>query len=33
MVKMQLIGGPIVNAIIGLIVAAFIKKEKDVSPV
>jgi len=33
MVRMQLIGGPIVNAIIGLIVAAFIKKEKDVSPV
>ncbi len=33
MVKMSLIGGPIVNAIIGLIVAAFIKKEKDISPV
>jgi len=33
MVRMQLIFGPIVNAIIGLIVAAFIKKEKDVSPV
>jgi hypothetical protein len=33
MVKMSLIGGPIVNAIIGLIVAAFIKKEKDVIPV
>ena len=31
MVKMQLIGGPIVNAIIGLIVAAFIKKEKDIT--
>ncbi len=31
MVKMQLIAGPIVNAIIGLIVAAFIKKEKDIS--
>ena len=31
MVKMQLIGGPIINAIIGLIVAAFIKKEKDIS--
>jgi hypothetical protein len=33
MVRMQLIGGPIVNAIIGLIVAAFIKKEQDVTPV
>ncbi|MDF1575768.1 MAG: DUF4199 domain-containing protein [Bacteroidales bacterium] len=30
MVKMALIFGPIVNAFIGLIVAAFIKKEKDV---
>jgi len=34
MIKMTLIAGPIVNAIIGLIVAAFIKKEKDItSPV
>lgn len=31
MIKMQLIGGPIVMAIIGLIVAAFIKKEKDIT--
>ena len=30
MVKVALIAGPIVNAIIGLIVAAFIKKEEDV---
>jgi len=30
MVRMALIIGPIVNAFIGLIVAAFIKKEKDV---
>lgn len=30
MVKMALIIGPIVNAVIGLIVAAFLKKEKDV---
>ena len=30
MVRMALIIGPIVNAIIGLIVAAFIKKEEDV---
>ena len=34
MIRMGLILGPIVNAIIGLIVAAFIKKEKDItSPV
>jgi hypothetical protein len=34
MIKMALIFGPVVNAIIGLIVAAFIKKEKDItSPV
>jgi hypothetical protein len=31
MVKMALILGPIVNALIGLIVAAFIKKEKDIT--
>jgi len=31
MIKMALIFGPIVNAFIGLIVAAFIKKEKDIS--
>lgn len=31
MIKMALIFGPIVNAIIGLIVAAFIKKEKDIT--
>ncbi len=31
MVKMALIFGPIVNAIIGLIIAAFIKKEKDIT--
>ena len=34
MIRMGLILGPVVNAIIGLIVAAFIKKEKDItSPV
>ena len=33
MVKMGLIFGPVINAFIGLIVAAFIKKEKDVTPV
>ena len=33
MIKVSLIAGPIVNAILGLIIAAFIKKEKDVSPV
>ena len=32
MVRMALIFGPIINALIGLIVAAFIKKEKDVTP-
>jgi len=32
MIKMSLIAGPIINAILGLIIAAFIKKEKDVSP-
>ncbi len=31
MIKMALIFGPIVNAIIGLIIAAFIKKEEDVT--
>jgi hypothetical protein len=31
MVKMQLIAGPIVNALIGLVVAAFIKKERDIN--
>jgi hypothetical protein len=31
MTKMQLILGPVVNAVIGLIVAAFIKKEEDIS--
>ncbi len=31
MVKMALIFGPVVNAFIGLIVAAFIKKEKDIT--
>jgi len=31
MIKIALIFGPIVNAFIGLIVAAFIKKEKDIS--
>jgi hypothetical protein len=31
MIKMALIFGPIMNAIIGLIVAAFIKKEKDIT--
>jgi len=31
MVKMALIFGPVINAIIGLIVAAFIKKEKDIT--
>jgi hypothetical protein len=31
MVRMTLILGPIVNALIGLIVAAFIKKEKDIT--
>ena len=30
MVKMSLIFGPVINAFIGLIVAAFLKKEKDV---
>ena len=30
MIKMGLIMGPIINAIIGLIVAAFLKKEEDV---
>jgi len=30
---MGLIFGPVINAFIGLIVAAFIKKEKDVTPV
>jgi len=33
MVKVALIAGPVVNAIIGLIVAAFIKKEEEVNPV
>ena len=33
MVKVSLIAGPIVNAILGLIIAAFIKKEEDVTPV
>jgi len=31
MIKVSLIAGPIINAIIGLIVAAFIKKEKDIT--
>ena len=31
MIKMALIFGPVVNAFIGLIVAAFIKKEKDIT--
>jgi len=31
MTKMQLILGPIVNAVIGLIVAAFLKKEEDIN--
>jgi hypothetical protein len=31
MIKMALIFGPIINAFVGLIVAAFIKKEKDIS--
>ena len=31
MIRMGLIMGPIVNAIIGLIVAAFIKKEQDIN--
>ena len=31
MIKASLIAGPIINAIIGLIVAAFIKKEKDIT--
>ena len=31
MIKMALIFGPVVNALIGLIVAAFIKKEKDIT--
>ena len=31
MIKMSLIFGPVVNALIGLIVAAFLKKEKDIS--
>ena len=30
-VKMQLILGPVINAIIGLIVAAFLKKEEDIN--
>ena len=34
MIKMALIFGPVINAIVGLIVAAFIKKEQDInSPV
>lgn len=32
MIRMALILGPIVNAFIGLIIAAFIKKEEDVIP-
>ena len=32
MIKMALILGPIVNAFLGLIIAAFIKKEEDVTP-
>ena len=31
MIKMSLIFGPVVNALIGLIVAAFLKKEKDIT--
>jgi hypothetical protein len=31
MIRMGLILGPVVNAFIGLIVAAFIKKEKDIT--
>jgi hypothetical protein len=31
MTKIQLILGPVVNAVIGLIVAAFLKKEEDIS--
>jgi hypothetical protein len=31
MVKLALIVGPLLNAIIGLIIAAFIKKEKDIT--
>ena len=31
MIKMALILGPVINAFIGLIVAAFIKKEKDIT--
>ena len=31
MTKMQLILGPVVNAVIGLIVAAFLKKEEDIN--
>ena len=33
MIKMGLIFGPVLNAFIGLIVAAFLKKEEDVTPV
>ncbi|MEA3461707.1 MAG: DUF4199 domain-containing protein, partial [Bacteroidota bacterium] len=33
LVKASLIAGPIINAILGLIIAAFIKKEEDVTPV
>ena len=34
MIKMALIFGPVMNALVGLIIAAFIKKEKDInSPV
>jgi hypothetical protein len=31
MTKMQLILGPVINAVIGLIVAAFLKKEEDIN--
>jgi hypothetical protein len=31
MIKLALIVGPLVNAVIGLIIAAFIKKEKDIT--
>ncbi len=31
MIKIALIAGPLVNALIGLIIAAFIKKEKDIT--
>ncbi len=31
MIKISLIVGPLVNALIGLIIAAFIKKEKDIT--